>query len=68
MNLSIVVNEAVPTSPPATPGTFNVRAFYTEADAGHLFGPFATQQAAEQCVITLAARVGVIKVTIEGGA
>ncbi len=67
MNFNLTVNEpAAP--PPSTPGTFNVRAFYNETDAGHLFGPFSTKEAAEQCVLALAARAGVINVTIEGGA
>lgn len=64
MNLYLTVNEAS-TSTTATPGTFNVRAFYTETDAGHLFGPFATREAAEACATTLAARADVIKATIE---
>lgn len=67
MNLNLTVNEGG-SSPPVTPGTFNVRAFYSETDAGHLFGPFGTREAAEQCAVVLAGREGVIKVIIEGGA
>jgi hypothetical protein len=65
MNLQITVNEAASTPPPNTPGTFHVRAHYTETDAGHLFGPFATKEAAENCATVLAAREGVVKATIE---
>lgn len=50
---------------PATPGTFNVRAHYNEADNGHLFGPFSTREKAEACALTLAGRGNVIKATVE---
>lgn len=46
-------------------GPFVVRAYFTEADAGHTFGPFSTRQAAQECAIALAGRAGVIRVTIE---
>lgn len=64
MNLNVTVNEAA-SSPPSTPGTFHVRAFYSETDAGHLFGPFGTREAAEECALNLAARPGVIAATVE---
>lgn len=68
MNLNLTVNESCggSTSAPIT-GTFYVRAFYTEIDAGHLSGPFGTKQAAEQAVVALLARTGVVKATIEEG-
>lgn len=50
---------------PQTPGNFAVRAFYTETDAGHVFGVFTTRERAEQCLLVLAARPGVVKATIE---
>lgn len=65
MTLNQTFNEAGGCSPPSTPGQFNVRAFYTENDAGHLFGVFTTRERAEECVNTLAARPGVINATIE---
>lgn len=64
MNLNITVNEAAG-CPPATAGTFWVRAKYNEADAGKLYGPFATREAAEHCVTTLAARDGVLSAAVE---
>lgn len=67
MNLSITVNEAAPAAPPSTPGAYQVRAFYSEVDAGHLFGPFSTLEAAERCATVLAARPDVVKATVEGG-
>lgn len=63
MTTSTIVN--VNDCQPSTPGTFVVRAFYTENDQGHLFGPFSTKENAEQCAIVLAARSGVIKATVE---
>lgn len=64
VNTTVNVNESCP----VTPGTFNVRAHYSEVDAGHVYGPFASREAAERCVLTLAARAGVVKATVEGGA
>jgi hypothetical protein len=52
-------------SPPAPPAAFVVRAFYTETDSGHLYGPFATRERAEDCAIALAARPGVIRAAVE---
>ena len=68
MNLSITVNEAAVAPPPATPGTFHVRAFYNETDAGHLTGPFSTREKAEECAVALASKPGVLKAVVEGGA
>lgn len=48
-----------------TPGNFNVRAFYNETDAGHLFGVFSSRESAEKCLLILAARSDVIRATIE---
>ncbi len=48
-----------------TPGNFNVRAFYTETDAGHIFGTFTSREKAENCLLVLAARSDVIKATVE---
>lgn len=48
-----------------TPGTFQVRAFYTETDEGHLFGPFSTKERAESCLLVLAGRTAVIKAQLE---
>lgn len=67
MNLNITVNEAPAAAPPATASIYFVRAHYNEADAGHLYGPFATLQAAEQCALVLAGREGVVKAVIETG-
>jgi hypothetical protein len=64
VDLNLTVNEAAPAAPP-TAGAYNVRAFYNEADNGHLFGPFSSAQAAEQCATVLAGRSGVVKVAIE---
>lgn len=51
-----------------TPGTFLVRAYYSGApDDGHLWGPFASREAAEKCAHNLALREGVIKAVIEEG-
>lgn len=69
MIFNLTVNEgSCPPAPAPTPGTYHVRAFYTETDSGHLFGPFGTREAAEQCATVLAARSGVIKAVVEGGA
>jgi len=65
MNLNVTVNEAAPSPPASTPGNYQVRARYTETDAGHIFGPFSTKETAEQCAVTLAARDGVINATVE---
>lgn len=65
MTLQIIVNEAAASAPPSTPGNFQVRAFYTETDAGHVFGPFSTKETAEQCAVTLAARPGVLRAVVE---
>lgn len=52
---------------PGTPGSFNVRAFYKELnDSGHVYGTFASREAAERCVQILAARSDVLNATIEG--
>lgn len=67
MNLNVSVYETGSPAPPAsTPGTFNVRAFYTETDAGHLYGPFSTREKAEECAVTLSARTDVVKAVVEG--
>ena len=65
MALNLTVNENAAPAPAVTPGAFQVRAFYTETDAGHVFGPFSTKESAEQCAVTLAARSGVISATVE---
>jgi hypothetical protein len=67
MNLNITVNEAGQ-SAPVTLGTYHVRAFYVgQQDSGHLFGPYGTRQAAEQCALVLSGRANVEKATIEEG-
>lgn len=63
VSTTVNVNDQSPC--PGTPGSFNVRVSYTEADAGHLFGVFTTRERAEQCVLILAGRAGVIKAAIE---
>lgn len=65
MTLNLTINEASGTTPSSTPGTYNVRAKYTETDAGHVFGPFSTREKAEECLVTLSARTGVITAEIE---
>ncbi len=52
---------------PTTPGTFHVRAHFTESDVGTLFGPVASREAAEKLLLTLAARNDIKKAEIEGG-
>lgn len=62
VNTTIHLNEGCP----QTPGTYHVRAFYEGApDAGHLYGPFASRERAEQAALALAARAGVLKALIE---
>lgn len=52
--------------PPTTPGNFSVRARYqNQLDAGHLYGPFSTREAAERCVLVLSSRTDVLVATIE---
>ena len=68
--MQINFNEAPATScPAATPGNFNVRAYYTDNDAGHLFGPFSCHQEAERCLLALAGHAaqagGVLRAVIE---
>lgn len=65
MTLNLTVNEGNCSPPPSTVGVFNVRAHYTEADAGHLYGTFGTRQEAEHCLLVLAARSDVVYATIE---
>lgn len=65
MTLNLTVNEGSSPAAPITLGTFNVRAHYNETDAGQLFGPFSTKEAAEQCILILAGRQGVVKVELE---
>lgn len=69
MIFNLTVNEGACPPPAPTPeaGVFHVRAFYTETDAGHLFGPFGTREAAEACANTLAGRTDVVKAVIEEG-
>lgn len=62
--VSTVVN-VNPDSCPGTTGVFNVRAFYTETDNGHIFGTFTTRERAEECVLVLAARSNVVKAQVE---
>lgn len=66
MNLNLTVNESTSCGSPTTPGTFNVRVWYDENTAGHLIGPFSCKERAEQCLLVLAGRAGVIKATVEG--
>lgn len=69
MNLSITVNEAASETPPPTPGVFNVRVKYLNAqDAGHVSGPFGTKEAAEKAVIAALTRAEVQSAVIETGA
>ena len=56
----------MPSDVPVPSTSWRVRAFYTETDAGHLFGPFLTRAAAEACVQVLAGRPEVIAAVIEG--
>lgn len=65
MNLNITVNEAIPTPPPTTPGTFNVHIFYDEVSAGLVSGPFSSRESAEAFMTSAMARPDVKKVTIE---
>lgn len=64
MNLNITVNESGESST-QTPGIYNVRAFYDEVSAGHLFGPFGTREQAEECALVLAGRTGVVRAVVE---
>jgi len=64
-NLTINLNDTGCADTPCTAGTFNVRAFYTEVDAGHVFGSFKSREAAEKCVLVLAGREDVVKAVIE---
>ena len=66
MNLNLTVNEAAPCGTPTTSGTFNVRVWSDENTAGHLIGPFSCKERAEQCLLVLAGRAGVIKAALEG--
>jgi hypothetical protein len=64
--MTLTVYEGGCATPPPTPGTFQVRAKYKQmADAGHLYGPFASREAAEACALALAGRESVQAVTIE---
>jgi hypothetical protein len=67
MNLNLTVNEAECSTPcPATPGTYQVRAFYeSQQDSGHTYGPFSTKEKAEECALVLAGRTDVESVTVE---
>lgn len=66
MNLNLTVNESTSCGAPTTPGTYSVRVWYDENTAGHLYGPFSCKERAEQCVLVLAGRPGVIKAAVEG--
>lgn len=69
MNLTLNVHEAECSSPPSTPGVFNVRVKYTaQQDDGHLTGPFGTREAAEKAAIAALGRAEVQSATIETGA
>ena len=65
MTLNLTINEAPGATPPVTPGSYQVRAFYSETDAGHVYGPFGTREQAEATLTVLAARSGVVKAVIE---
>lgn len=66
MNLNVTVNEAeCAPETPATPGTFNVRVWYDEVSSGFLFGVFTARERAEQALLVLAGRAGVVRAQIE---
>lgn len=65
VTLNLTINEGCPAQPAITPGTYQVRAHYNEADVGKVFGSFATREAAEVCLNTLAARVDVLSAELE---
>lgn len=56
------VNDACP---PPTPGTFQVKVHYTEVDAGFIFGPFASREAAERCLLVVSGRTDIKKAELE---
>lgn len=69
MNLTLNVHESECSSPPPTPGVFNVRVTYIgPADSGHVSGPFSTKEAAEKAVIAALTRAEVQSAVIEVGA
>lgn len=67
MNLNVTVNETCSsTPPPSPPGAWRVRAFYlTQQDAGHVYGPFSSREAAERCACNLALRAEARSAVIE---
>lgn len=51
--------------PTQTPGTYHVRAHYADSDAGYRFGPFASREKAEECLLAVAKRTDVKKAELE---
>lgn len=58
VNTTVNVNDGPATN---TPGSYSVKAHYTDVDAGSAFGPFSTREQAEQCLLVVAARTDVKK-------
>lgn len=58
----------VGTDCPTTPGSFAVRVHYSEVDAGFLFGPFASREVAEKCLLVVSGRTDVKKAELEDAA
>lgn len=52
-------------SPPLTAGTFQVKVHYTEVDVGFAFGPFASREAAERCLLVVSGRTDIKKAELE---